>query len=292
MGRALRCCAVVVWCARGVCAFSAPRGGACEPLAGVDTGATPLLAPVDAALPGVFAVPHVGGEEDGGGAYVVPAAKLLVGVPTAAGLEAISAAGHAVETWFVPDRVADAAPQAAVRDAFPGATRVVHRMDAGRGAYRRRDDVLLSAGDDARGRANVSPTARDAGGAGGTTTRKLDDGPWDLGGGLVARWAAGPSLGSCVLRYDVAGGVLFSGRCAGYDRAARAVSAFALEADHSAGAHARSLRDLAEASPEWDVAWLLPSRGAPARFPAPADARDALRAAADAAARLKVGGKN
>ena len=48
----------------------------------------------------------------------------------------------------------------------------------------------------------------------------------------------------------------------GFDGVTAAVSAFGLEADHSAGAAATSLRDLAAAGADWDFAWLLPARGA------------------------------
>ena len=132
-------------------------------------------------------------------------------------------------------------------------------------------------------------TAADAGGA--PVSRKRDDGPWRLRPGLSARWASGASMGACVLRLDDAGGVVFSGRAAGFDGVTAAVSAFGLEADHSAGAAATSLRDLAAAGADWDFAWLLPARGAPAKFDTPDAARDALRRAADAAARLEAAGK-
>ena len=75
------------------------------------------------------------------------------------------------ETWVLPHRVADGGAQAAVRGAAPRATRVVHRLDAGRGDYRRDDaDTLLSAAG-----ANLRPGAK-------ATARKLDDGPWPLPG--------------------------------------------------------------------------------------------------------------
>ena len=178
--------------------------------------------PVAAALPTIVALPHAG-EDDA--AYVVED-TLLVGVPADA---ALAPAG--TETWVLPHRVADGGAQAAVRGAAPRATRVVHRLDAGRGDYRRDDaDTLLSAAG-----ANLRPGAK-------ATARKLDDGPWPLPGAfdLVARWTPGPTQGHCVLRADVGGArVLFSGRLAGYDPRAGAVSAFALEAEHRPRARAR-----------------------------------------------------
>ena len=83
--------------------------------------------PVAAALPTIVALPHAG-EDDA--AYVVED-TLLVGVPADA---ALAPAG--TETWVLPHRVADGGAQAAVRGAAPRATRVVHRLDAGRGDYR------------------------------------------------------------------------------------------------------------------------------------------------------------
>ena len=111
--------------------------------------------PVAAALPTILALPHAG-EDDA--AYVVED-TLLVGVPADA---ALAPAG--TETWVLPHRVADGGAQAAVRGAAPRATRVVHRLDAGRGDYRRDDaDTLLSAAG-----ANLRPGAK-------ATARKLDD---------------------------------------------------------------------------------------------------------------------
>jgi hypothetical protein len=138
---------------RPVARFAAVAGF--EPLLDAEGGDVSRLTPVDERLPGVFAVPHCG---DLGAAYVVPARGLLVGVPDPGALAAIAAVAN-VTTWFLPGRVADSAAQEAVRAAFPDATRVVHRLDAGRGAYRRADDVLLSAGDDARGRAKTASAA-------------------------------------------------------------------------------------------------------------------------------------
>ena len=231
--------------------------------------------PVAAALPTIVALPHAG-EDDA--AYVVED-TLLVGVPADA---ALAPAG--TETWVLPHRVADGGAQAAVRGAAPRATRVVHRLDAGRGDYRRDDaDTLLSAAG-----ANLRPGAK-------ATARKLDDGPWPLPGAfdLVARWTPGPTQGHCVLRADVGGArVLFSCRLAGYDPRAGAVSAFALEAEHSAARASEALFALADdADGAWDFEWLLPARGRAVRFASPTDARDALRGAARRAASVARAGK-
>ena len=233
-------------------------------------------APVSAALPGVLRVAHCDG---GDAAYAVApaggAAGLLVGVPAAGALAAVEAhCRGAPATWFLPGRVGDGAAQEAVRAAFPDARRVVHRMDAGRGAYRHDDDVLLS-GAGKRAKFRVAD-------AGKTTTRRRDDGPWELAPGLRAMWVPGPSQGACVLRVETAAGAaaLFSGAAAGYDARVGAVSPFALEDDHSAAEHATSLRALAGADEAWDFTFLLPSRGAAVEFPDASAARAALRAAA------------
>ena len=267
-----------------------PRGRARSALRSTRGGAAPaapevlewsgddVVAPVSEALAGVFRVAHCeggdaayvvarGGEESGGGCVVV-------GVPAAEALDEIKRTCGDVRTWFLPHRVADGAAQAAVRAAFPGARRVVHRMDAGRGAYRHDDDVLLS-GAGKRAKFRVAD-------AGKTTTRRRDDGPWELAPGLRAMWVPGPSQGACVLRVETAAGAaaLFSGAAAGYDARVGAVSPFALEDDHSAAEHATSLRALAGADEAWDFTFLLPSRGAAVEFPDASAARAALRAAA------------
>ena len=242
-------------------------------------------APVSAALPGVLRVAHCDG---GDAAYAVApaggAAGLLVGVPAAGALAAVEAhCRGAPATWFLPGRVGDGAAQEAVRAAFPDARRVVHRMDAGRGAYRRDDDLLLSAAG-----ARLTFRAKDAG---VTTTRARDDGPWALAPTLAARWCPGPSQGACALVADVGGQrALFSGRLAGHDGRAGAVAPFALEGEHSAAAHAASLRAVARAGDDWDFTWLLPGRGDAVRFESPAAARAALEAAADAAAAMAARG--
>ena len=107
------------------------------------------------------------------------------------------------------------------------------------------------------------------------------------------RWTPGPTQGHCVLRADVGGArVLFSGRLAGYDPRAGAVSAFALEAEHSAARASEALFALADdADGAWDFEWLLPARGRAVRFASPTDARDALRGAARRAASVARAGK-
>lgn len=252
-----------LWCC-------ATLGAAFEVLPPPGTAPTPVAA----ALPTILALAHAGTDD---AAYAV-AGTLLVGVPADAAL-----APPAAETWVLPHAV-DGAAQAAVRAAAPGATRVVHRLDAGRGDYRRDDaDTLLSAAG-----ANLRPGAQ-------VTSRKVDDGPWPLPGALslVARWTPGPTQGHCVLRADVGGArVLFSGRLVGYDPDTETVSAFALEAEHSAARASEALFALADEEDEaWDFEWLLPARGRAVRFENPTTARDALRGAARRAASVARAGK-
>jgi len=182
--------------------------------------------------------------------------------------------------------------------AFPAMRRVVHRHDAGRGKFRRPSDWLLSkirrttraldvrthlarqrrsAGDDFLGRARLRMTPADAG---TEWTRRLDAGPWTLSETaprLVAMHAPGATLGSCVIRYDAHGGVLFSGRVLGYDERSDEVSGFALELDHDAGVHSATLAALADLPSEWDFEWLVPSRGRPVHFKDAQAAREAIQ---------------
>ena len=73
---------------------------------------------------------------------------------------------------------------------------------------------------------------------------------------------------------------------------AGAVSAFALEAEHSAARASEALFALADdADGAWDFEWLLPARGRAVRFASPTDARDALRGAARRAASVARAGK-
>ena len=129
--------------------------------------------------------------------------------------------------------------------------------------------------------------------AGVTTRRQRDDGPWEIGHGLKAMWTPGASMGQTVLhlqRPAGGGGVLFSGRNAGYDDITESVSSFAVEDDHSSSEHAESLATLADAADDWDFEWLLPARGAPLRFASPQLAREALGAASrHAAAAARAG---
>ena len=75
-------------------------------------------------------------------------------------------------------------------------------------------------------------------------------------------------------------------------RASCAVSAFALEAEHSAARASEALFALADdADGAWDFEWLLPARGRAVRFASPTDARDALRGAARRAASVARAGK-
>lgn len=233
-------------------------------------------------LPGVYALPHA--DSTLTSYLLVPEseAALIVGVPKAEreSYESVRRACATPSMLVVTER-SEGEAQLSWLKAFPGMRRVVHRQDAGRGAYRRDEkDWLLSAGDDLRGRAKTKMDAKDIG---KERIRRLDDGPWRLSPTTMAKWCPGFSLGSIVVHHSSPqGNILFSGRVCGLGENDD-LDAFPLETDHSVKELVKSLRSLADESPEWDFEWLVPARGHAVHFPSSQDARQALREAADRA---------
>ncbi|KAJ1462437.1 hypothetical protein M885DRAFT_505280 [Pelagophyceae sp. CCMP2097] len=261
--------------------FAAESAAAAVPYTVVPVdGAAPLYAVDESALPGVYALKAA----DGARAYLLANEKVLVGVPAddAALRSAIrELCGGPPHLLVSPGRIADGGALDAWVYNFPETQRVVHRLDAGRGAYRRPSDRLLSVTD----RTTLKFRPSDAG---TETERPRDDGPWSLAPRLDARWSPGPSQGSVVVLYAAAGGAraLLAGESCGYDRSRKALAAGAPAGAGGGGSQrlaAKSLRDVASAPLEWNFDWLLPSRGDAVHFQTPKDARDALEACADKA---------
>jgi len=238
----------------------------------------------EAKLPGIYSLPHCDGMLTSH--LVVPEDEgaVVMGVPKPK-REWIRSVGikASPSMMVLTERCEDGEAQLKWVKAFSSMQRVVHRRDAGRGAYRRDDkDLLLSAGNDLLGRARTQMTADDIG---RERTRRVDDGPWRISPSFSARWSPGYSLGSIVVRYAAHGGVLFTGRTCGFDPRGGDLSAFPLETDHSVQALVDSLRSLADAPAEWDFEWIIPARGEAIHF---RDARDARQALRDAAERTKA----
>ena len=224
-------------------------------------------------LPGIFAMPHA--TLDAAHLVVAQDWSVLIGVPAQSDeLLALVRAETSPDMMVVTARCEDAAAQLFWLEAFPEMQRVVHRMDAGRGALRRESDWLLSAGNDALGRAELKFTPADADDDEDERQRTADDGPWLLKPLLRARWTPGPTNGHVVLHYEKFGGILFSGRLCGV--LGDDFNPFAFEDDHAVEDHVCSLELLAD-DKDFNFEWVLPARGRAIKFKDPEEAREGLR---------------
>lgn len=222
-------------------------------------------------LPGIYKLRHA--DDSLSAAHLILDDGVIVGVPNRGLIQDVRAR-CLPQLMALTERCELGDAQLDWRLAFPKMQRVVHRQDAGRGAYRYKDDWLLSSGNDFFGKARTSMSVADVG---IERTRVRDDGPWALTDSLVAKSVPGPTLGSIVVHYNAHGGVLFTGRLAGYDSRAGKLSAFPLENQHSIKWHVQSLLDLADAPGTFDFEWLIPAQGEPVHYANAQDARQALR---------------
>ena len=226
-----------------------------------------------AAVPGLEGVLRCAHYRPRWHAYVHVGAAAVVGVPAPEAHDSIAASlAEGPRLLVQTDRCADGKAVEAWTRRFPSAVRVVHRIDAGRGPFRRPSDRLLSVTADTKLDYRVQDAGR-------VTERRRDDGPWEVAPGLRALLAAGPTLGSCVL-HDSERRILFTGRLCGYDPDLGEASAFPLEGDHSIKAHASSLRRLADDADLRDIRWILPARGEPIQLDGTNAARETLLQAA------------